>query len=93
MPTNPFSLITKKKLLQLLWPITLFLLVQITSNVRQKHVVLSYVPCQTLEQINHNLHNYILMTSYANHQYARRSAMYLEYINLIEGSVTLDNYP
>ena len=42
MPTGPFSHITQQKILQLLWYITLFSLVQITSNLAQKHIAPSY---------------------------------------------------
>ena len=40
MLISPFSHITKEKILQLLWSITLFTMVQMTSNLVQKHVIL-----------------------------------------------------
>ena len=41
------------------FPVTLFSLVQMTSNVVQRHVLWSYRPYQNLGQIDHNLHNHV----------------------------------
>ena len=46
-------------ILQLLWPVTLCSLVQITSNLLQRHAVWSYRPYQNLKQIDHNLHDHV----------------------------------
>ena len=48
-----------KKILQLPWPIVLFSLVQIASNLVQRHVVWSYRPYLNLRQIYRNLHDHI----------------------------------
>ena len=45
------------KILQLLLPVTLLSLVQMTSNLVRRHVLWSYWPCQNLGQIDRSLHN------------------------------------
>ena len=40
-----------------------------TSNLVQRHVLWSYRPNKNLGQIDRNLQNMFLMTSYANQQY------------------------
>ena len=44
---------------QLLLPLTLFSLAQMTSNLVQRQVLWPYRPYQNLGQIDHNLHNHI----------------------------------
>ena len=40
-------------------PFSLFSLVQMTSNLVQRHVLWCYRPYQNLGQIDHNLHNHV----------------------------------
>ena len=57
------SIVTiQQKILQLLWPITLFSFVQLTSNSVEGHIVWSYMTYKNLGQINHNLNDDVLMT-------------------------------
>ena len=64
LPYNFFSLKVK-----------LFLFVQISSNLVQRHVVWSYRPCPNLEQIDNNLYNNFLMNLYANHHIEKKPLM------------------
>ena len=59
MPTSPFPHITLQKILQLLWPIPLSLIVEITSNLVQRHVKWSYRPYIDLVEIDFNLPNHV----------------------------------
>ena len=59
MATSPFSYVTYLKIPQLLWPITLCLLILPTSNLVQRQVLWSYRPCKNFGQINCNLHNHV----------------------------------
>ena len=58
VPTCPFSHITEQKILQLLWPITLFSLVQISLNLVERHVPWSHRLYQNLGQFDYDLHSY-----------------------------------
>ena len=59
VPSSPFSDATYLKILRLLWPVTLFSLVQISSNLVQRHVVWYCRLYENLGQIYHNLHSHV----------------------------------